>query len=126
MEETPQQIKTVGIVYLVAGIINLTFMWWVSSTVISTAGACIATLTMGLCPAFCLGIVPFLLIPLGLIEVVFGALTLGNPDAVKSFIKFVPFLEIASLLAGGLSSPIAGVVALVMLKNDEAVAYLEG
>ena len=30
MEETPQPIKTVGIVYLIAGMLNLTMTWWVS------------------------------------------------------------------------------------------------
>ena len=126
MDNTPQPIKVVGITYLIAGLLNLTMTWWVSSTIIATAGACIASLTMGLCPAFCLGFGPWLLIPVGLVEVAFGVWTLTKPEDARKYVRFVPVMEILSIIVGGLSSPIAGVVALVLLRNEEAVAYIEG
>lgn len=120
--ETPQSLRIAGVVQIVSGSINLLMGWWIGNCVIG--GVCgMVTLFFGgqLC-----GFASCLLVPLGLIEIGIGAYTFASPREAAPIQKWVSYLEIASVLVGGLGSLVAGIGVLVLQGRDESVAYLEG
>lgn len=126
--DAPPQIKTVSALYLVAGVINISFGWIIASSLWTFgAGMCTGLLTCGACPiGVACGVVAFAVIPVGLVEIIAGIIGLTNPDGAKGLISMLPFGMVPSILLGDIISPIVGVLALVMLRNDEVRAYLEG
>jgi hypothetical protein len=49
-----------------------------------------------------------------------------NPKEAAPYMKYVSYLEMGSILLGGIPAAIIGFVVTSMLGNDEVVAYLEG
>ena len=121
MFEPPAQIKQTAILQLISGILTMTIMMCVSWTTLSTVSA---VCTLGLLP-IC-GIVSFLLVPIGIFEIVCGILGLTNPKTAAPVMKICSYVEMASILFGGVSTAIAGGVAMSLLGNTEVTAYLEG
>ena len=126
--QVPQQYKTLGIANLIGGLVNVTFGAFIASTIWSLgAGTCTTVCTFGLCPiGFMFGFVGMLVWPVGMIEVVIGLLTLAQPDSVKGAYKFLPFAQFGAILLGDIVSPILGVVGMMMTRDKEVAAYIEG
>ena len=120
--QTPQSLKIAAVAQIVSGCINLTMGWWIGSC---TLGTCCGAMTLGFGGQLC-GLVPLLLVPLGLIEIGIGAYTLSSPREAASIQKLVGFFEIGSVLLGGLGSMLCGVAVVLLHNRDETVAYLEG
>jgi hypothetical protein len=126
--EVPDKYRTVGVLYAVAGLVNIMVGWFVGYMIWGVGcGTCLLIATLGLCPLgyFC-GFISFLLIPLGVLELTIGFLVLGNPESVKGMVGYLPLFEIPAFLFGGIVSPVMGVVALVMLRDPEVRGYIEG
>lgn len=117
----PDAIRNAAIVQLVSGLLNMFVMPLFGSMFLSTF---CGIFTGGLCS--CIGVVTCLLWPVGLLEVVGGALGLMDPRAHASTMKLISYVEIASIVLGGLLSAAAGVAVQVLLRDDEAMTYLEG
>lgn len=120
-EVVPPQIKTAAVAQVVSGGLSILMAWLGSCMVGSFCG--IATLGFG--GQFC-GLLPFLLIPIGIMEVGVGIFGLMNPREAASAMRIVSFVEMGSILVGGLTSAIVGGVVYRMLGQDEVVGYLEG
>ncbi len=121
MYEPPAQIKQTAILQLISGILTMTIMMCVSWTTLSTVSA---ICTFGLLP-IC-GLFSFILVPIGIFEIVSGILGLTNPRSAGPVMKICSYIEMGSILFGGVSTAIAGGVAMSMLSNAEVTAYLEG
>ena len=126
--QVPQQYKTLGIANLIGGLVNVTFGAFIASMIWSMgAGTCTTVCTFGLCPiGFMFGFVGMLVWPVGMIEVVIGLLTLAQPESVKGANKFLPFVQFGAILLGDIVSPILGVVGMMMTRDPEVAAYIEG
>lgn len=123
--KTPSRLTAAAIAQLVSGVVNLFGMWWLASMFYMAAcGSVTALLTAGACPfgTVC-GLAPWLLIPLGLLEVIAGILGLASPRSAVVLIKVTAVLEILALAAGGLGSLVAGIIALVLASGQEIAAW---
>lgn len=127
MEEAPANLKTISIIQLVSGLLNIFVMAGLSWFVLGMgAGTITLICTLGFCPfGGFLGFLGCLLIPIGISEVAVGAMGLSDPMNAAKFSKYAAVLELASFLCGGIPSAIAGVIVLYMLRDDEIVAYIE-
>jgi hypothetical protein len=121
----------VAVMNLIAGLLNLSVgliiaftIWGVLGTI---GGSLLLAITCGLCPVGYLAwLIPFLLLPVAIVELAVGIIGLASPDSIKGVIRFVPYLQIPCLLLGDLISPIVAGVSLVMLNDPQAKAYIEG
>lgn len=123
--KTPSRLTGAAISQLVSGVVNLFGMWWIASMFYMTVcGGVTALLTAGACPfgTIC-GFAPWLLIPLGLIEVIAGILGLASPRSAVTLIKVTAVLEILAFAAGGIGSLVAGVIAIVLASGQEVAAW---
>lgn len=122
-EEVPQPLKTAAILQIVSGVVNWFVMAWLSWFAI---GCVCGTLTFfigglgGIC-----GLFSMLLVPIGWVEIGVGVYGLMNPKEAAPIMKYVTYLEMGSILLGGIPAAIIGFVVTGMLGNDEVVAYLE-
>ena len=83
------------------------------------------------CPLGCLfgfswvcGLWGLALLPIGVLEVVCGAVTLLDPDRGGPFLRVAMVTELASVAFGGLMSFGAGFVVMGLLRDPEVVAFL--
>jgi hypothetical protein len=120
--DVPQSLKIAAIAQIASGAISVMMTWWLSSCFISTV---CGIMTLGFGGQLC-GLLSWLLIPLGLIEIGVGIFGLVNPKEAAKFQKIVSFLEMAAILLGGVVNAVCGGIAFMMLGKDESVAYLEG
>lgn len=127
-EQVPEKFKTVGIMYIVSGVINVLFAAGLGALVLGTVGGlCTGIVTLGMCPVGSLcGTFPLLLVPLGIVEVITGILVLTNPQLVKGFIRYLPYAQIPSFILGGLVAAVIGGISLSMMGDQEVLAYIEG
>ena len=103
MQDPPSQFKSVAVMNLIAGLLNLSVgliiaftIWGVLGTV---GGTCLALVTFGLCPiGYVVWLIPFLMVPVAIIELAVGIIGLASPDSIKGVIRFVPYLQIPCLL----------------------------
>ncbi len=123
MDEVPANLKNAAILQLVSGFLNIFIVSWVVWAGIGTFCG-VLTFFLGGLGGMC-GLAGCALIPIGLIEVISGGMALANPKSGGTFVKYVSYLELASLLFGGLISAIAGGVVMSMMGDDEVIAYLE-
>lgn len=132
----PQKLQTIAIIQLVSGLVNFMFMGFTVTsilfTVLGTGGGLIAGCTAWICPltafAPCAGFCGFWglgLLPIGILEMVCGGLTLMQPDTAKNFVKIGMYTELASLLFGGIPSFVAGMVVRSMVSDPEVAGFLE-
>lgn len=124
MEETaPPKLKQAAILQVVSGFINIFLIAFLSFCSIGTV--------MGLCTVFLGGIGGIcgwwgcFLIPIGIAEVVVGIMGIVNPKTGGRFMKFVAYLEMASIIFGGIPSAIVGFLVNQWLSDPEIVAYLD-
>ncbi|MBM4368206.1 MAG: hypothetical protein FJ102_18485 [Deltaproteobacteria bacterium] len=64
-----------------------------------------------------------MLLPLGVVEIIAGILGLTNNPAAVTMGRIVAYVEIAAVLLGGITTCIAGVVAIIMLNKPEVEAW---
>jgi len=124
MDDVPANIKSTAILQLVSGIITVTFMACVSYMTIGTVMALCTFWAFGL-GGIC-GLAGLLLVPVGIFEIVSGIIGLTNPKGGAKIMQICSYVEIGAILLGGLSTAIAGGVAMTMMSNPEVKAYLEG
>ncbi|MFT4624728.1 MAG: hypothetical protein ACI8PZ_003388 [Myxococcota bacterium] len=131
VQDPPSQFKSVAVMNLIAGVLNLSVGLGIAFTIWGVIGAvggsCLALVTLGLCPiGFLVMFIPILLVPVALIELVVGIVGLAAPDSIKGVMRFVPFLQLPCVLLGDLVSPIVAVVSIMMLKDPQVKAYIQG
>lgn len=124
MDETPANLKTAAIVQIVAGLINVFVMSFVSWFGIGTVCS-VLTILLGGLGGIC-GLLGCALIPFGMVEILVGVLALTNPKGFGNISRMLGFVEIAAILFGSISSAIAGGVVVMMTGNDEVKAFLQG
>lgn len=142
MDDRPQQLQTIGILQLVSGIVNLTFGWVMAALIWYFLGFVISCTVGGIlgmigslvgCPAgfmlmycgACCGALGLILVPVGIAEIIAGAMSLSGNPAGASMGRLLSWVEISSLLAGGLVSAIIGVVVMSMYRDPDVLDYLE-
>lgn len=123
MDEVPANLKNAAILQLVSGLLNMFIVTPVVYFGIATFCG-VLTFFLGGIGGMC-GFLGCALWPIGLIEVISGGMTLANPKSGGKMVKYVSYLEVGSILFGGLISAIAGGVVMSMLADDEVTAYLE-
>jgi len=123
-DEVPQPLKTAAILQIVSGLANWFVVAGLSWCTIGTVCGML-TFFLGGLGGIC-GLFSFLLIPIGWIEIGVGVYGLLNPKDAAPFMKYVTYLEMGSIILGGIPACIVGFVVSSMLGNDEVVAYLEG
>jgi hypothetical protein len=126
--QVPQQYKTLGLANLIGGLINVFIGGFVASTVWSTVGGlCTGICTFGLCPfGVFMGLFGFLVVPLGMAEAALGLVTLLSPEATRPLWRILPYGQCVAVLLGDFVSPILGIVGMMMTRDPEVAAYIEG
>jgi len=134
----PPQLRYAAIAQIVSGLANIFLFSWMIFFFWTIAGFTVGTILTGLCAALgcpfgCIGYLPsclsftgFLVVPLGILEMIAGVLGLTNPRVGATMMKFVAVGEILALLIGAIPSAIAGGLAFMFMLNPEVRAYLEG
>jgi len=124
MQEVPARMKTAAIIQLVSGALNIFVMPLVVGMVI---GTCMGVLTIFLGGiGACCGAVGWILVPIGIFEVVSGIMGLTNPQSAGGIMKIAAIVELVSILFGGLLSAIAGGFTMMSLNDPEVAGYIEG
>ncbi len=131
MQDPPSQFKSVAVMNLIAGVLNLSVglgiaftIWSVIGTV---GGTCLLMITLGLCPiGYLVMFIPALLVPVAFVELIVGIIGLVSPEAIKGFMRFVPILQFPCILLGDVISPIVAGVSLMMLSDPQVKAYIQG
>jgi hypothetical protein len=124
----PQKYQILAVLQIVAGACNVFFGWAVASMILSfVAGTCTTIFTLGLCPVgfFC-GMFSWLILPIGMCEIVMGILMLASPNSVKGIVGWVPLAQLPTFLLGDFMSPIIGLVGLMLTRDAEVAGYIEG
>ena len=120
MEPAPDNLKNAAIAQIVAGLINVFILSWVTWL---GMGTLCGLLTFGI--GWICGFGGCLLVPLGIAEIASGALVLSNPREYGTLCRTVGFLQMPALLVGGVPSTIVGVLVVSMTGSDEVRLYLE-
>jgi hypothetical protein len=111
----PPKLQTIGILMLISGVLNV------------MAG-------LGIVTGFALSVVLICCIPLaalplvlGVFEVVYGLRLVGSGEeqVKRDTLQTVAILEVASILGSNIVSFIVGIINLVLLSDNEVVAYLQ-
>lgn len=119
----PSQVTTAAVAQLVSGLLNI-FVFPAIGVVVIGGSCGLLTIFLGGCGSL-VGFLALLLVPIGIAEVVAGILGLANPKTGVSVMRIVGYVELASILFGGLiSAVVGGVVSFVFLRAPEVEAYL--
>lgn len=124
--QKPSQLTVVGVIQIFSGLFNICGMSAISYLGFTTVcGGLTALVSLGTCPigALC-GYAACFLIPIGIVEVVSGILTLVGAPSNAAFARYVAWGEIASLFVGGGLSFIAGCIGVMLTGNDEVKAWI--
>jgi hypothetical protein len=133
----PQKLQVIAGIQIVSGIANIVIMSGTVTTILFTilggGGSIIAGCTAWFCPltallpcaGFC-GFAGLGLMPIGLVEIICGAITLVQPENAKTALRIGMYTEFASILFGGITSFIAGFVVRAMTADPEVAGFLEG
>jgi hypothetical protein len=121
--DVPQPLKNAAIAQLVSGLVNWFIMGFLVYLVSGTVLA-ICTFWAGGLGGIC-GLWGCLLVPIGIFETVCGVMGLTNPKGAGQLMKIASYVEMASILAGGLPAAVVGFLVQKWLAEPEVVAYLE-
>jgi len=112
-DENPGLVKTIGVMTLINGIVNI--FWGLGIT----TGVVLGTLFIGLICA------PITILPtvLGIFEVIYGLKLLSNPPQPVKPSTTIAILEIVCVLAGNVFSMIVGILALVFYNDEQVKNY---
>jgi hypothetical protein len=126
---SPQKLQVAAVTQIVVGAIDMLVGWWLASMVGLCAGSALTSpcMCIGLPPigAMC-GMLGFAVIPIGVFELIAGIVGLTNPKTGATVLKISSIFGIAGLLVGSVTSALAGVITLIMMRDPEVTAYLEG
>lgn len=117
-QEKPSQITTIGIFHLVSGIVNL--MGGVSWFLL---GFLKGMLTLGIGCIFC--IPAFLMLPLGIMEIISGAKHLSPNPRNLSPPSALAVVQCVAVMAGNPLSLASGIVTLTMINAPEIKRYYD-
>ena len=111
--ESPSLVKTIAVMTLINGIINV--LWGLGVT----AGVVLGTLFIGLICA------PVTILPtiLGIFEMIYALKLLANPPQPVQPSTSIAILEILTVLAGNVFSMIVGILALVFYNDPQVKEY---
>ncbi|MEZ4320690.1 MAG: hypothetical protein R3F61_24630 [Myxococcota bacterium] len=121
------RIRIAAIIQLVAGIVNLTIVSWVSFLFWIYVGGLfsmvvMAICTLGLCPlpvGMVCGIAGALIGLMGIAEMVSGVAALARPDPPKTPLQVVAGLGLANVFLANPVSVVAGAVVLALTMGPE-------
>ena len=123
-------------VQIASGVLNLFVMGGLVSGVLFAVlggGGSIVAMCAPICPlaafgpcASLCGFWGFALLPIGMVEIVCGAVILANPDGARTFAKVGMATELASLVFGGVTSFAAGMIVRNLLVDPEVAGFLDG
>lgn len=123
-EIIPQNLRLAAILQVVAGILDVALMSWVSWFGISCVCGMV-TLPLLSAGGFC-GFAGLLLVPIGLLEIGAGGYGWMNPREGAWTMRKVALVQMAAALCGGLPSMIVGIAVRRLLSTDDVLVYLEG
>jgi len=115
-EKPPQKVSTIGIMHLVGGVLNI-----IMALIWGVYGLLTGLMTFGIGLLFCCP--AFLLLPVGIVELISGAKHMSKDHTGLKPPKMVGFAEIASILGCNVLPCIFGILTLVFLNDDEVEAY---
>lgn len=115
----PAPLKNAAIAQLISGIVNM----FVMPTAFVMFGSICSVFTFGLGGLCSFG--ACILWPIGIFEVVAGVMGLTNPRGAVGIMRIASFVEIGSILGGGIVSAVIGFMVMQWLGSDETRAYLE-
>src|SRR4051812_41171223 len=132
MNQPPEQLRNAAIVQIVGGVIDLLIGWFLASCVWSIGGTLVGTVltvcTLGMCPVGMLcsfgGFFGFLIIPLGILEIISGVVGLTSPQSAGTLMRITAALGVAGLLLGSVTSLVSGATVLMMMRSADVRGYL--
>lgn len=125
MEEiVPRPLRIAAVLQLTSGLLDVVLVSWTTWLGISCVCG-LVTLPLLTAGSAC-GLVGFLLIPVGLLEIGAGFWGLQDPRQGVAAMRYVSVLQILALCFGGLSTAVTGVVVRRLLASDDVLIWLEG
>lgn len=114
----PGKVQAIGVLHLIGGILNilLAFFWGIY-------GLATGVVTFGIGLLLCCPV--FLLLPIGIMELISGAKHLSSNHAGLKPPKITAFCELGAILGCSTFSFIFGILTLVFLSDPEVNAYYE-
>ncbi len=124
-EKLPEMLNTAGLLQITSGVLNVFVVSWMAYFAIATGGSFVWICTMGLCPAFLCGLAGFLLVPIGIFEILSGILIMTNNPSALQVQRLVSIVQKVSILFGGVGSVVVSFVVDGMINSPEVLAFLE-
>jgi len=109
--DSPGLIKTIGVITLISGIVNL--FWGLAATAVVVPTIILA----------CLAIFTILPTILGVFEIIYALKLLNNPPQPIQPSTTIAILEILTVLTGNVFSMIAGILSLVFYNDPQVKEY---
>lgn len=126
MHPLPDAARNAAIAQLVSGVVSIFIVMPAVYFGWTMFALGFGALTLGLGTIVgCCGWSACIFLPLGVVEIIAGVLGLTNNPAAVTMGRIVAFVEIASILLGGVTTCVAGIVALVMFNKPEVQAWRE-
>ncbi len=114
----PGKVQAIGVMHLVGGIFNL-----IGAGTWALVGLSWGVATFGLGLVMCCPV--FILIPIGILEIISGAKHLSSNHAGLRPPKTMAIVEICTIMFCSTFSMIFGILTLVFLSDPEVAAYYE-
>ena len=123
----PDRLQTAGIIQIASGALNIFFMAGMAYFGLAMVfGLITAIMTCGLMPVGVLcGFLGFLLVPVGILEIVSGVLILTDNEMAPNLANITSIVQKASILCGGVGSFAMSFVVDGMLRDPEVAYFLE-
>ena len=109
--DSPGLVKTIGVITLISGIVNI--FWGLIATAIVVPTIILA----------CLAVFTILPTILGVFEIIYALKLLGNPPQPVQPSTTIAILEILAVLTGNVFSMIVGILSLVFYNDPQVKGY---
>ena len=110
-EDSPGLVKTIGVITLISGIVNI--FWGLIATAVVVPTIILA----------CLAVFTILPTILGVFEIIYALKLLGNPPQPVQPSTAIATLEILTVFVGNVFSMIVGILALVFYNDPQVKDY---
>ncbi len=117
----PRSITVAAVLLFLSAALNLMVGWWAYSALWTCTGAILGAPCGGL--GIFAGILGYLYLPLGMLELAAAVLTLLDPRTALRFLPLVSLLEVLFLFLGGLHTAMVGIVVLLCVQNEAVRAW---
>lgn len=128
MPVPPPGVRAAAITSLMIGLVDLALGWLLASMAWGAVG-CLFTWPCALTglppPGLYCGCLGYLIVPIGILEIVSGIVALSQPTSGARLLNVSSALGISGFFFGGLSSGIGGVVVQMLLRDEEVANWLE-